>query len=164
MNLNDSKKAFHSTNNVRSLRVGVAPKTLNFLVFICCALVILLVASYRRVFLLAPPYDVTAYLVLLEKQSKFSRPVSVTLSYSVVILSSAVLHLAVGDGVSSLALNIIIVTAFISYTRFSHPPAIALTIFSYLTNDMLGFSLTSIIVLAIIFAFSATAKLVHETR
>ncbi|PSN93183.1 hypothetical protein B9Q06_12610 [Candidatus Marsarchaeota G2 archaeon ECH_B_2] len=131
-----------------SLRVG------DFIVFVCCALIILFVTFHRGVFLLAPPYDVTAYLVVFERQSKFSKPTSAVFSYIIVIVTSVTLHLLLGDGIISLTLNVLMVAAFISFTRFSHPPALALTIFSYLTNDTLGFSLTSLLVLAIIFAFA----------
>lgn len=147
---------------MHSRKAGIASRTFDFVIFACCMLVILFVATYRKVFLLAPPYDVTAYLVLFEKHSKFSIPTSVALSYLVVVLSTTVLHFVLGDTAVSLALNIIVVAAFISYTKFSHPPAIALTVFSYLTDDIVGFVVTSIIVLGIIFTFSALTSSVFE--
>ncbi|MDG6931099.1 MAG: hypothetical protein JRN10_07680 [Nitrososphaerota archaeon] len=48
-----------------------------FTVFIACTLVIILLTMNRSLFLLAPPYDVTAYLLIVEPRVKFSRPLSV---------------------------------------------------------------------------------------
>src|SRR5579875_3339042 len=133
-------------------------RVVDFIVFVCCVFTILFVTFHRGVFLLAPPYDVTAYLVVFEKKSKFSKPTSTVFSYVIVIVTSAILHLLLGDSIISLTLNVLIVAAFISFTRFTHPPALA--IFSYLTNDTLGFSLTSLLVLAIIFAFAKVSDTV----
>jgi CBS-domain-containing membrane protein len=134
----------------------------NFIMFLCCSLIIVFVTFHRGIFLLAPPYDVTAYLVLFETKSKFSKPNSVILSYIIVIITSLLLHYLVGESIVSLTLNVSIVAAFISFTRFTHPPAPALTIFSYLTNDTLGFSLTSLLVLAIIFGFAKAPSLIAQ--
>ena len=137
----------------------------DFLFFVVCSLVIIFATSRRGVFLLAPPYDVTAYLVLFEKNSKFSKPTSVAVSYAMVILSTLVLHSLLGNTAISLTLNVLLVAAFISATGFSHPPALALTIFSYLTADTLGFSLTSSFVLIVIFCFMMVdRKLTNSTH
>lgn len=134
-------------------------RSVDFIAFVCVSLIILFVTFHRGVFLLAPPYDVTAYLVVFEKESKFSKPTSVVFSYVMVIVTSTILHFLLGVGIISLTLNVLIVAAFIAFTRFTHPPALALTIFSYLTNDTLGFSLTSLLVLAIIFTFAKASEI-----
>ncbi|MEM0121052.1 MAG: HPP family protein [Thermoprotei archaeon] len=137
-------------------------RVIDFTMFVLCTLIILFVTLRRGVFLIAPPYDVSAYLVIFEKQSRFSKPTSTVFSYIAVIVSSLILHYTLGDSVVSLALNVLIVAAFISFTRYSHPPALALTIFSYLTGDLLGFTLTSLLVLLIIFTVAQASNILLQ--
>ncbi len=133
-------------------------RVFRYLLFVACALVILLVTLNRRLFLLAPPYDVTAYLMIFERGVKFSRPTSVIVSYLVVISVTALLQFTLGQSELSLTASVLLVSAFISFTRFSHPPAIALAIFSYFANDVTGFVITTLIVLAIVLGFAAAAR------
>jgi CBS-domain-containing membrane protein len=136
---------------------GGHTRILDFGFFVLCTIIIVSITYRRGVFLLAPPYDVTAYLVLFEKTSKFSRPLSVGLSYVAVIVSTLILHTLIGDNIVSLTLNVLFVAAFISSTKYSHPPALALTIFSYLTKDILGFAVTSLTILIVIFGVHVLA-------
>ncbi|PSN83047.1 hypothetical protein B9Q13_00935 [Candidatus Marsarchaeota G2 archaeon ECH_B_SAG-G16] len=139
-------------------------RKLKFLLFVFCTATIFFVTFHRGVLLTAPPYDVTAYLVILESDLKFSKPECVVASYLVVIVTTLFFHALLGTNLLSITLNTITVATFISFTRFSHPPALALTIFSYLTSDLLGFAITSIIVLAIIFGFSYATRLATKKR
>lgn len=102
--------------------------------------------------------------MIFERGVKFSRPSSALVSYIAVMAVTTILHLAFGQSELSLAASVILVSAFISFTKFSHPPAIALAIFSYLAGDIIGFIVTTLVVLAIIFLFTAAVRaVVHDT-
>ena len=51
-------------------------------------------------------------------------------------------------------LNVLIVSAFVTFTDLTHPPAIALTIFSYIAGDPLDFTISSGLSLLALFAAS----------
>ncbi|MGC8558531.1 MAG: HPP family protein [Nitrososphaeria archaeon] len=135
-------------------------RVVEYLIFVSCTVAILLVTLDRNLFLLAPPYAVTAYLMIFEHRVKFSKPSSVLVSYIAVIAVTAILHFAFGQSELSLAASVLLVSTFISFTKFSHPPAIALAIFSYLTNDIFSFIITTLFILAIIFLFTVLARVI----
>ncbi|MDG7042313.1 MAG: aminotransferase class III-fold pyridoxal phosphate-dependent enzyme, partial [Nitrososphaerota archaeon] len=64
--------------------------------------------------------------MIFERGVKFSRPTSVIVSYLVVISVTALLQFTLGQSELSLTASVLLVSAFISFTRFSHPPAIEL--------------------------------------
>ncbi|MGC8495432.1 MAG: hypothetical protein ACP5SH_27290, partial [Syntrophobacteraceae bacterium] len=49
---------------------------------------------------------------------------------------------------------LVLISAFITFTDFTHPPALALTVFSYLTHDQLAFMEASLLALTVIVASS----------
>jgi CBS-domain-containing membrane protein len=121
-----------------------------FSLFLVVFTIMMTVIAVQKNFLLAPPYAVSAYLLIFERESRFSRPENIAVSYVFVIISSEVIHLILGIDITALMLNMLIVSAFISFTKYSHPPALALTIFSYIVHNSTDFIYTSLIVLAII--------------
>jgi len=135
-------------------------KIVEYLIFVSCTIIILLITLDRNLFLLAPPYAVTAYLMIFERRVKFSKTSSVLVSYIAVIVVTTILHFAFGRSEFSLALSIILMSAFISFTKFSHPPVIALAIFSYYTDNIFSFIITTLVILAIIFLFTALTRFI----
>jgi hypothetical protein len=125
-------------------------KLIDFAFYVITVIIIILISSFNALFLLAPPYAVTAYLIIFEHGGKFSKKKSVLFSYLFVIFSSEFIHLALGISPLYMTANVIIVSAFISFTGNNHPPAIALTIFSYIVHSTVYFALTSILVLLVI--------------
>ena len=122
----------------------------DFVIFLVTISLIVGITSSTGLLLLAPPYGVTAYLATFVRKSEFSKPEGIVLSYTIVILSTEVLKYFYGHSALAVLLNVVIVSAFISFTRFKHPPAIALTIFSYIIHTTISFLLASIVVLGII--------------
>ncbi|MGI0067415.1 MAG: hypothetical protein ACREB9_03210 [Thermoplasmata archaeon] len=61
--------------------------------------------------------------------------------------SAALFQAALGLTVLALVLNVLVVSLFVTFTPFSHPPALALTIFSFIAHDTTTFTETSLIVL-----------------
>lgn len=102
--------------------------------------------------LIAPPYAVTAYLMVFDRGQRYARPRNIVVSYLFVLASSEVFAVALGVTILALLLNVLTVSVFISFTPFSHPPALALTIFSYLFHDPLRFTVESLLVLLLVAA------------
>lgn len=125
-------------------------KVIDFVFYVITVIIIIWISSFDAFFLLAPPYAVSAYLIIFEHGGKFSKKKSVLFSYLFVIFSSEFIHLTLGISPLYMAANVIIVSAFISFTGNNHPPAIALTIFSYIVHSTVYFALTSILVLLVI--------------
>ncbi len=121
-----------------------------FLVFMAIFLAIVAVIYASKTFLIAPPYAVTAYLVVFNRGTKYAEPSSILASYLVVIGTTLAFESLFGVTLPTLVVNVTVVALFLSFTRFSHPPAIALTIFSYIVHDTVSFVLTSLVVLAIV--------------
>lgn len=121
-----------------------------FSLFFAIFLIIIGVIVVFKNLLIAPPYAVTAYLMVYNRGSRYAQPRSIVAAYLVVIASSAALEFVLGVTVLSLTLNVALVSLFISFTPFTHPPALALTIFSYLVRDSPSFVLTSLVVLLIV--------------
>lgn len=129
------------------LRVTAA----RFLLFLVLFLAIVgVIASSPGVFLIAPPYAVTAYLIVFGPRERYAQPRNIVASYLVVLGSSAAFESVLGIGLVALALNVAVVALFIAFSGFAHPPALALTIFSYIVHDPVTFTLTSLIVLLIV--------------
>jgi hypothetical protein len=99
---------------------------------------------------MAPPYGVTAYLATFARKNEFSKPVNFVMSYIFVIATTEILHSVLGFSIIVVLTNVIMVSAFISFTRFKHPPAIALTIFSYIIHETDYFIFASLAVLPIL--------------
>ncbi len=121
-----------------------------YLVFVIVLLGVFEVISLTKNLLLAPPYAVSIYLTVFDHHSRFARPESIATSYAVVIASSSVFQYWLGATVLTLLLNVLLVSSFISFTPYTHPPALALTLFSYLVHDLMSFTIASIVVLAIV--------------
>ena len=124
-----------------------------FAVFFALFLAIVgVIVGSKNLFLIAPPYAVTAYLVVFNRDTRYARPASIVASYLVVIASSELFEFAFGVTVAALLLNVTVVSLFITFTPLSHPPALALTIFSYIVHDSAAFVLASLVVLVIVAA------------
>ncbi|MGC8608542.1 MAG: hypothetical protein ACP5UV_01580 [Thermoplasmata archaeon] len=113
----------------------------------------MLISFRKNFFVLAPPYAVTAYLVTMDPKGKYSRAENIALSYIIVIITTEILHFLLGFSYIPLIINVLIVSIFISYSKYSHPPAIALTIFSYIIHGTVPFVIASVSVLAMIIIF-----------
>lgn len=123
-----------------------------YVLFLSLFLVILGVIIVSKTLLIAPPYVVSAYLMVFHRGARYAQPQSIVAAYLVVIATSVGFEYALGVTVLALALNVIAVSLFITFTPFSHPPALALTVFSYFVRDSPSFVLTSLVVLLIVVA------------
>ena len=130
--------------------IGFHRTAVRFSLFFAIFLAIVGVIVVSKTLLIAPPYAVTAYLVVFNRGARYARPGSIVASYLAVIASSEVFELAFGVTLLALVLNVTLVSLFISFTPFSHPPALALTIFSYIVHDSVSFVATSLVVLLIV--------------
>ena len=120
--------------------------------FLAIFLGIVGVIVVSKTLLIAPPYAVSAYLMVFNRGAKYAQARSIAAAYGVVIASSVAFEYVLGVTILALVLNVIVVSLFISFTPFSHPPALALTIFSYIVRDSPAFVLTSVVVLIIVIA------------
>jgi hypothetical protein len=123
-------------------------KLKDYIIFLTILTVILSLIAIRGEYILAPPYAVSAYLVVFQRNTKYASRKSLLATYLLVIITSDIIHIVLGTGLDGLILNVIIISAFITFTEFSHPPAIALAIFSYIVADPLDFTISSILALA----------------
>jgi hypothetical protein len=121
-----------------------------FALFFVLFLAIVGVIVGSRNLLIAPPFAVTAYLVVFNRSSRYSRASSIAASYLVVIASSELLEYTLGTTVEALVVNVALVAAFITLTPLSHPPAIALTIFAYIVHDTTSVVLASVVVVIVV--------------
>jgi hypothetical protein len=139
-------------------------KLVRFGLFVAVFLAIVGVILGSKSLLIAPPFAVSAYTVVFQHSAKYSETRSIAASYVLVIASSVLLEEAFGAVLIALVVNVLLISLFITFTRFSHPPAIALTIFSYLIHDPVLFAFTSSIVLAIVVAASILFERIPATR
>ncbi|GGM76142.1 hypothetical protein GCM10007108_12650 [Thermogymnomonas acidicola] len=123
-----------------------------YIAFIVIFATILLVTSYHSLFLLAPPFAVSTYLLTFDHGGRFSTYSSISASYLFVILTTEAIHVLLGTGTLQMLLNVVLVSLFITFLPYRHPPALALTIFSYITHSTFDFTLSSITVLLILLA------------
>lgn len=129
---------------VEHFRENLIPeKGKNYLFFLLILGVIFSLIAIRGNYILAPPYAVSAYLVVFQRNTKYSSRESMIATYALVIISSDALHFLFGESLDGMVINVLIVSAFITFTNFTHPPAIALTIFSYIAGDPLDFTVSS---------------------
>lgn len=128
----------------------IRKRIVNFLLYLGFISLIVIGASFDNLFLVAPPYAVSLYLTTFESKSKFSRKKNIIISYSFVIVTTELIHVIMGIGTIPLLVNLILVSAFISFSGYSHPPAIALTIFSYIEHQLTAFTIDSIVIMGVI--------------
>ncbi len=127
---------------------ATAQRMEQYLEYLAILGVIFSLITIRGNYILAPPYAVSAYLIVFQKGTKYASRTSLLATYSLVIASSDLLHFMLGASLSGIIVNVIIVSAFITFTDLSHPPAIALTIFSYIAGDPLDFTISSVLSLS----------------
>ena len=128
----------------------IRKRILSFLLYLTFISIIVIGSSYDDLFLVAPPYAVSLYLITFESKSKFSRKKNIIFSYSFVILTTELIHVIMGIGTLPLLLNLILVSTFISFSKFSHPPALALTIFSYIEHQLTAFTIDSVVIMGVV--------------
>ena len=121
----------------------IPEKVKNYLIFLLILSVIFSLIAIRGDYILAPPYAVSAYLVAFQRNNKYSSRESLIATYALVIISSDALHFLFGGSLVGMIFNVLIVSAFVTFTNLTHPPAIALTIFSYIAGDPLNFTISS---------------------
>lgn len=129
-------------------------KVRDYFIFLSILGVILSLVTIRGNYILAPPYAVSAYLIVFERNTKYSSMGSLVSTYALVILSSDTLHFLLGVSLVGMVLNVVIVSAFVTFTNLTHPPAIALTIFSYIAGNPLDFTISSVLSMAALLAAS----------
>lgn len=129
-------------------------KVRDYFIFLSILGVIFSLVTIRGNYILAPPYAVSAYLIVFQRNTKYSSRESLVSTYTLVILSSDILHFLLGVSLIGMVLNVVIVSAFVTFTNLTHPPAIALTIFSYIAGNSLDFTISSALSLAALLAAS----------
>ncbi|MEM0156230.1 MAG: HPP family protein [Thermoplasmataceae archaeon] len=136
-------------------------KVKNYLIFLAILSAIFSLIAIRGNYILAPPYAVSAYLIVFQRDPKYSGKKSLLVTYVLVIGTSDIIHILIGTGLVEIVVNVLIVSAFITFTDFSHPPAIALAIFSYLVGDPFDFTVSSILALS---ALIISAMIIEKFR
>lgn len=138
-------------------------KIKDYLIFLIILSSIFSLMAIRGEYILAPPYAVSAYLVVFQRNTKYSSRESLIASYGVVITSSDIFHFLLGLSLVGMILNVLIVSAFVTFTNLTHPPAIALTIFSYLAGDPMDFTISTVLsLIALILSSLIIAKYTHS--
>lgn len=132
------------------------------ILFLTLFVIIVMISFERKFFVLAPPYAVTAYLVTMDPKGKYSKTENIAFSYLLVIFTTEILHFLLGFSYIPLLINVIVISIFISYTKYAHPPALALTIFSYIIHSAIPFIIASISVLAIIVIFKLILDMLEK--
>ncbi len=132
----------------------IVSKIRDYIVFLALLGAIFSLITIRGNYILAPPYAVSAYLVVFQRNTKYSSRQSLAATYTLVILSSDTLHFILGESIIGMVLNVVIVSAFVTFTNFTHPPAIALTIFSFIAGNPLDFTISSVLSLVALLTVS----------
>lgn len=132
------------------MKAGDREKGIRYAVFLAFLLILLGVTSALRGLLLAPAFAATAYLAVFTPDTPYTRPLGIVLSYLVVVGSTEAFELVFGVTFLALVLNVVLVSLFITFSPFSHVPAIALTIFSYLVHDPYAFAVTSLVMTGVV--------------
>lgn len=148
-------------NSTNSSRLILSDRVRDYFGFLIILAVILSLISLRGNFLLAPPYAVSAYLIVFEHGTKYSDWKSLTATYLLVIAGSDIMHVLFRSNLYGMVFNLILVSAFITFTGFSHPPAIALSIFSYIANNPVDFTVSSLLALAALLVSSYIIERYH---
>ena len=125
-------------------------RVLSFLMLIIVFGLILYLTNFTRGLYLAPPFAVSSYLAVYERNTKFSNSVSIISSYLFVLFVTLIVRVFISDIEIGLIVSTLLAMAFISFTRFEHPPMIALTIFSFLVPNFQAFAESTFIALALI--------------
>ena len=125
-------------------------RVLSFLMLILVFGLILYLTNFTRGLYLAPPFAVSSYLAVYERNTKFSNSVSIISSYLFVLFVTMIVRIFISDIEAGLIVSTLLAMAFISFTRFEHPPMIALTIFSFLVPNFQAFAESTFIALALI--------------
>jgi len=120
-------------------------KIRDYFMFLSILAAIFSLVELRGDYILAPPYAVSAYIIVFQRNTKYSSRKSLAITYILVIISSDVLHVIFSDSLPGMILDVLVVSGFITFTNYSHPPAIALTIFSYLVASPLDFTFSSVL-------------------
>ncbi|MEM3846161.1 MAG: HPP family protein [Candidatus Parvarchaeota archaeon] len=139
-----------ATNETISKRNEKISKFWEYLIYLAIFGAIISLISIRKNYILAPPYAVSAYLIVFQRRTKYSSRSGIIASYLFVILSSYILHILFSQSILGMVLNVIAVSALITFTGFTHPPAIALTIFSYLDDNIIDFTISTLLALIIL--------------
>ena len=125
-------------------------RVLSFLMLILVFGLILYLTNFTRGLYLAPPFAVSSYLAVYERNTKFSNSVSIISSYLFVLFVTMIVRIFISDIEIGLIVSTLLAMAFISFTRFEHPPMIALTIFSFIVPNFQAFAESTFIALALI--------------
>ena len=129
-------------------------KIRDYFLFLSILGAIFSLVELRGDYILAPPYAVSAYIIVFQRNTKYSSRKSLAVTYVLVIVSSDVLHVIFSGTLPGMILDVLVVSGFITFTNYSHPPAIALTIFSYLVASPLDFTVSSVLSLMALFTSS----------
>ena len=125
-------------------------RVFSFLILIIVFALILFLTNFTRGLYLAPPFAVSSYLAVYERNTKFSSSISIISSYLFVLFVTLILRVFISDIEVALIVSTLLAMAFISFTRFEHPPMLALTIFSFLVPNFQAFAESTFIALALI--------------
>ena len=125
-------------------------RVFSFLMLILVFALILYLTNFTRGLYLAPPFAVSSYLAVYERNTKFSNSVSIISSYLFVLFVTMIVRVFISDIETGLIVSTLLAIAFISFTKFEHPPMIALTIFSFLVPNFQAFAESTFIALALI--------------
>jgi hypothetical protein len=138
-------------------------QVVDFIIFFITMSVVATVAVYTHLLLLAPPLGVTVYLATLARRSDASRPEVVAGSYAFVMASTLVLQTVLGFSTVTAVTNVLLVSAFIFFTRFKHPPAVALTLFSFIAHTTVTLVLTVAVFLAIVIGIQFAVERINKS-
>lgn len=147
-----------SNNYYDESPVSLALRLKQYVFFLLVLSVLFAGLSINSDFLIAPPYAVTAYMVVFQNESRYTKILSIVSTYLLVIASSYLIHIVIGNTLIAMISNLVLVSAFITFTDYIHPPALALTVFSYIIHDQLGFTESSLIALIVIVTTSIAIK------
>ena len=103
-------------------------------------------------------------MVIFAPRTAYARPQGIAASYLLVLVTAALFQFTLGVTVLALVANVLVVSLFITFSPLSHPPALALTIFSFIAHDTLSFTETSIVVLLIVLALSFAIEKLEPLR
>ncbi|MEM0135117.1 MAG: HPP family protein [Thermoplasmatales archaeon] len=126
----------------------------DYFFYLVIFMAIISIISVRRSYVLAPPYAVSAYLIVFQRKTRYSKRWSIAFSYLFVILSSYAIHILLAQSLAGMLVNVVLISAFITFSGFAHPPAIALTIFSYIEGSITDFAISTLLALAILISSS----------
>lgn len=121
-----------------------------YLIFFGSFLLVLLLSHSGEDFIIAPPYGVSLYLVVCDSNSRYSQYSCITFSYLLVITTTFLIHTLLGDTIYTMTLNVFLISLLMTLTGLVHPPAIALTIFTFLIKNVDSVALFSLLFLIII--------------